>query len=88
MDNSTFKISSKEKTILDSLTYPQHYGGIPEAAKAIWNSREELDWGLLIDFLERLDVSAVKRRLGYVLEVLETKEDVKSMLESEFKGYR
>lgn len=88
VDNNTFKISSKEKTILDALTYPQHCGGIPEAAKAIRNSREELDWGVLVDFLERLNVSAVKRRLGYVLEVLEIKGGVKSMLESDFRGYR
>ncbi len=87
-DDSTFVVSSREKTVLDALTYPQHCGGLPEATKAVWNAREELDWEGLLEYLERLDVSSVTRRLGYILETLEIERGITEELEENFTGFR
>src|SRR5580658_5325820 len=35
-------VSDKERTILDALRQPQYAGGIPEVAKALWMSREDI----------------------------------------------
>lgn len=86
--SNTFWVSSREKSILDALLYPKYCGGITEAAKALWNARDQLNWNVLLEYLERLDVSAVKRRLGYLLEVLDLKKDLQEKLEEPFKGFR
>ncbi len=88
VEDKSFFVSSLEKTLIDSLTYPQHCGGLDEASKALWNSREEADWEMLLNFLERLDVSAVTRRMGYIVEVLEIKKEFKEKLKRDFNGYR
>ncbi len=88
VEDSSFSVSSIEKTLVDSLTYPQHCGGLYEASKAVWNSREEADWETISEFLERMGVSAVTRRMGYILDLLEIKKDIKEKLSKDFKGYR
>ncbi|KXB05493.1 hypothetical protein AKJ51_05000 [candidate division MSBL1 archaeon SCGC-AAA382A20] len=88
VDDRTFKVSDREKTVLDALTYPQHCGGIAEAAKAVWNAREDLDWRRLLIYLKRLDISAVRRRLGYILDVLEIKEEIRQEVRKDFMGFR
>ncbi len=88
VDDKSFYISSLEKTLIDSLTYPQHCGGLYEASKAVWNSREEVDWGTIIRYLERVGVSAVTRRMGYLLDVLKIEKEVRKKLKKNFKGYR
>ena len=35
-------VSDKERTVLDALRQPQYAGGIPEVAKALWMSREDI----------------------------------------------
>ena len=42
-------IASREKVILDCLQQPKHCGDIAEAAKGLWNGRQEINWKLLID---------------------------------------
>lgn len=88
VEDKGFLISSLEKTLIDSLTYPQHSGGLYEASKAVWNSREETDWDKVLTFLDRLNVSAVTRRMGYMLEVLDIEKDVREKLKKDFKGFR
>ncbi len=39
-----FKISSREKTVLDCLMYPKYCGGLDEAVKGIWEARNELNF--------------------------------------------
>jgi predicted transcriptional regulator of viral defense system len=65
-----FSISTREKTIVDSLTHPELAGGISEVAKSIWTSRDEIDINQLIDYARRMRVRAVCLRLGYILELL------------------
>ena len=61
-------ISDTERTIIDCLRLPDLAGGITEVAKALWMKRDSLDTARLIDYALRLDVGAVSRRLGYLLE--------------------
>ncbi len=70
------------------MTYPQHCGGIAEAAKVVWNAREDLDWERLLVYLKRLDISTVRRRLGYILDVLEIKEEIRQKIRKDFMGFR
>lgn len=62
------RISDPERTIVDGLDHPQYVGGVTEVAKGLWMKRDTLLIGRLIDYALRLDVGAVIRRLGYLLE--------------------
>jgi predicted transcriptional regulator of viral defense system len=64
----SFRISDKEKTIIDSLDLPQYAGGILEAAKGL---SHQLDWHKIAKYAERLRNGTVQKRLGYLIEVLE-----------------
>ncbi len=88
IEDKSFFVSSSEKTLVDSLTYPQYCGGLYEASKAVWNSREEVNWDTVLTFLDRLNVSAVTRRMGYILDVLDIEKGVREKLNKDFKGYR
>lgn len=61
-------ISDMERTIIDSLRRPDLAGGITEIAKGLWMKRDSLNIERLIGYALRLDVGAVLRRLGYLLE--------------------
>lgn len=62
------RVSDPERTIIDGLNHPQYVGGITEVAKGLWMKRDTLQTAQLIDYAVRLDVGAVIRRLGYLLE--------------------
>jgi len=83
----TFNISSKEKTIVDSLMHPQYCGGIPEAAKAMWNAKDDVNWTTVLDMSKKVGVSVVLRRLGYILNILEIEQNIANELKNTFKGY-
>lgn len=61
-------VSDPERTIIDGLDHPQYVGGVTEVAKGLWMKRDTLRVDRLIDYALRLDVGAVIRRLGYLLE--------------------
>lgn len=61
-------VSDPERTIIDGLDHPQYVGGVAEVAKGLWMKRDTLQVQRLIDYALRLDVGAVIRRLGYLLE--------------------
>ena len=83
----SFNISSKEKTIVDGLMHPEYCGGIPEVAKAMWNSREDVDWAIVLDMSKQVELSIVLRRLGYLLNLLEIEQDISEKLKESYKGY-
>ena len=62
-------ISDMERTIIDGLRHPTFVGGTTEVAKALWMKRDVLKSERLVDYACRLDVGAVVRRLGYLLEL-------------------
>ena len=75
------KVSDIEKTIIDSLYLPEYCGGIPEAAKGIWMRRDGLNIDRLVEYALRMDIGAVIRRLGYLLELygIGTPEHLKTL---------
>ena len=64
-------ISDLEKTVLDGLKMPEYCGGISEVAKGFWMKRDKINVSKLIDYAERMDIGAVYRRLGFLLETYE-----------------
>ncbi len=65
------QVSDKEKTLIDCLDHPEYCGGITEVVKGIWNAREELDFGKMLDYAKKICNSAAVKRLGYLLGILE-----------------
>jgi predicted transcriptional regulator of viral defense system len=62
-------VSDLERTVLDGLRQPRYCGGITEVAKGFWMRRADVNVHKLVDYALRLDIGAVTRRLGYLLEV-------------------
>jgi predicted transcriptional regulator of viral defense system len=63
------RVSDPERTVIDGLKQPIHCGGFSEVAKGFWMRRDDLDPTRLVDYALRLDVGAVIRRLGFLLEL-------------------
>lgn len=61
-------VSDLEKTVLDGLKTPEYCGGITEVFKGFWMKRQEMSMTKLADYAEKLNVGAVYRRLGFLLE--------------------
>jgi predicted transcriptional regulator of viral defense system len=62
-------VSDLERTVLDGLRQPEYCGGVTEVAKGLWIRRTDVDVERLIDYALRLDVGAVIRRLGFLMEI-------------------
>ena len=65
------QVSDLERTIIDGLKQSEYCGGFTEVAKGFWMRRDNIDHGKLVDYALRLDVGAVIRRLGFLLETFE-----------------
>jgi predicted transcriptional regulator of viral defense system len=63
--------SDLEKTFVDCLYKPDYAGGITEIAKAIFKSKEKIDYERLFDYCKRFNAQSVIKRLGFLLEILE-----------------
>jgi predicted transcriptional regulator of viral defense system len=64
-------VSDLERTVIDGLRQPEHCGGVSEVAKGIWMRREAIHVNRLIEYVLKIDVGAVIRRLGYIMELYE-----------------
>jgi predicted transcriptional regulator of viral defense system len=62
-------ISDLERTVIDGVHHPEYAGGISEVAKGLWMRRADIQSAKLVDYALRLDVGAVVRRLGYLLDL-------------------
>ena len=62
-------VSDLERTVIDGLKQPEYCGGFSEVAKGFWVRRHDMDSGRLVAYALRLDVGAVFRRLGFLLEI-------------------
>lgn len=62
-------VSDLERTVIDGLKQPEYCGGFSEVAKGFWMRRRDVHIRRLVDYALRLDVGAVIRRLGFLLEV-------------------
>jgi len=76
VEGGKFNMSSREKTVVDCLLYPQYCGGIDEVIKGIWEDQNELDFEKILDYSRKIGVEVVMRRLGYILDMLEIKNEV------------
>lgn len=64
-------VSDIERTVIDGLRQPGYCGGFTEVAKGFWMRRPDMDVTRLAEYALRLNVGAVIRRLGYLLETYE-----------------
>ncbi len=62
-------VSDLERTVIDGLHHPDYCGGLTEVAKGLWMRRRDMNPSTLVDYALRLNVGAVMRRLGYLLEL-------------------
>lgn len=70
------RVSDLERTVIDGLKQPEHCGGLTEVAKGLSIRRDAIAVTKLVDYALRLDVGAVVRRLGFLLETFEADDPV------------
>lgn len=89
LDGYRVNISEREKTMVDCLDRLEYSGGITEIAKALSYGRDELDFIKMARYAQKNGNSAVSKRLGYLLEVLNigTKAAIGILRESLSSGY-
>jgi predicted transcriptional regulator of viral defense system len=73
--------SDLEKTFIDCLFKPDYAGGIVEIARAIYSSRDKINFKRLLEYAEKFQSQAVIKRLGYILEVLKIKTNIIEQLQ-------
>ncbi len=64
-------VSDLERTIIDGLKQPEHCGGLTEVAKGLWIRRRDMSVNQLMRYAKRINVGAILRRLGFLLETYE-----------------
>lgn len=52
------------------MDHPEYCGGIIEAAKGLWEGREELNPEKIFNYAERMGNAAIFKRLGFLSELL------------------
>jgi len=72
--------SDLEKTFIDCLYKPDYAGGISEIAKALYKSREKIDYQKLLNYCERFKAQSVIKRLGFLLELLKINNPISGKL--------
>lgn len=78
--------SDIEKTIIDSLYKPDCANGINEIVKAIYRAKNKLNSDCLIEYLEKFDVQAVWKRLGFLLDTMDILPVIRSAIQKEISN--
>lgn len=73
--------SDLEKTFIDGLYKPDYAGGIVEIAKALYKSKDKIDYQKLYHYCERFKTQSVIKRLGFLLELLEINNPISESLQ-------
>jgi predicted transcriptional regulator of viral defense system len=68
--------SDLEKTIIDCLFKPDYAGGVTEITKAIYKVKDKIDYMKLLEYAKCFASQAVIKRLGFLLELLEIKNQL------------
>jgi predicted transcriptional regulator of viral defense system len=68
--------SDLEKTIIDCLFNPGYAGGIVEIARAIYVSKDQIYFKKLLEYVKRFNSQAVIKRMGFLFELLEIKNNI------------
>jgi len=71
VSNIKVNISDKEKTLADCLDHPEYCGGISEIVKALWDAKDEFSMEKLVSYSLTMGNSAILKRLGFLLELLQ-----------------
>ena len=90
VSNTNVNISDMEKTLADCFDHPEHCGGISEAAKALWNAKDEISMEKGIEYSLKMGNSAILKRLGFLLELLQIdveEEFMRKIMKNLKKGY-
>jgi len=85
--NEFFNISSREKTIVDGLMHPEYCGGIVEVTKSMWNSRKEVNWQIVYEMAEKVEINVVLKRLGYLLSILDIEKNISEKTKAKIKKF-
>jgi predicted transcriptional regulator of viral defense system len=67
--NEKILVSDLERTLIDGLKQPVYCGGFTEVAKAFSIKHQLINLKKIIDYAMKIDVGAVIRRLGYLMEL-------------------
>lgn len=73
--------SDLEKTFIDCLFKPDYAGGIVEIARAIYMTRDKINYDKLFEYIQRFNSQAVIKRLGFILESLEIDSGITKQLQ-------
>jgi predicted transcriptional regulator of viral defense system len=68
------RVSDLERTVIDGLKQSEYCGGFSEVAKGFWMRQQDIDVKKLVEYALMVDIGAIYRRLGYLLELFETEE--------------
>ena len=71
IDEGPFRITNREKTIVDGLDLPEYVGGVGEIARALKRVWKDLDRRRLFHYAVRMGNVAVVKRLGFLMESLD-----------------
>jgi len=63
-------VSDLEKTFVDALTRPHLSGGLVEIGKALYETKEKIDYQRLLDYLDRYGNEVTKKRYLFLVELL------------------
>ncbi|MCK4463675.1 MAG: hypothetical protein KAU58_05125 [Candidatus Omnitrophica bacterium] len=69
------RVSDMERTVIDCLYRPKYCGGILEIVKGLWIQKEKIDFEKLLNYALKFNKVVVIKRLGYILESLNLKND-------------
>jgi predicted transcriptional regulator of viral defense system len=61
-------MSDREKTAIDCIDRPALAGGVGEAALIFATASRRFDWPQAVDYLERIDSTALIRRFGWLID--------------------
>jgi len=64
----TVMMSDGEKTAIDCIDRPALAGGVGEAASILAAASRRFDWPRAVDYLERIDSTALVRRFGWLID--------------------
>ncbi|MFZ2782972.1 MAG: type IV toxin-antitoxin system AbiEi family antitoxin [Sediminibacterium sp.] len=68
--------SDLEKTLVDCLYKPDYAGGISEIAKALFKTKDKIDYPKLLEYCKMFRAQSVIKRLGFLMEMLNIHDPV------------
>jgi predicted transcriptional regulator of viral defense system len=86
-DYNKVKCSDLEKTLVDSFINPHYSNGMVEIAKAVYETRNKIDQGRIIDYFTRSGSKVAARRYVFVCNLLEISSSYhESLLQNSLTG--